>query len=71
MQRPGGLLARIRQRLQNVLDAKFPLVPAVESTRSPRWRSLVGTAAEGWALSHDVNLGLRLDLLKTLQLFAC
>ncbi|MDB4930419.1 MAG: hypothetical protein JWM10_2903 [Myxococcaceae bacterium] len=23
-----------------------------------------------WALSHDVNLGLRLDLLKTLQLFA-
>ena len=30
-----------------------------------------GGASDGtWALSHDVNLGLRLDLLKTLQLFA-
>jgi hypothetical protein len=47
MQRPEGLLARIRQRLQNVLDAKFPLVPAVESTRSPRWRSLVGSSKGG------------------------
>jgi hypothetical protein len=25
---------------------------------------------EPWALSHDVNLGLRLDLLRTLQLFS-
>ena len=37
--------------MHSILYAKFPLVRAVESIRSPRWRSLAGNDDATWTLT--------------------
>lgn len=56
-------LVRLNARLSVPIFA--PLAVTVSYDLFARHRE-----GSDWALAHDVNLGLRLDLLKTLQLFA-